>query len=790
MTLPDEHLVGLPGTGWAVWRDAVLRTAGFPATGTASLAAPDCAAAADGHLDGERDLESYLAVYAEARRVGRRQLRDIAADPRFVEAITWQNPGALHAIDGLIRSDPDKPLDRRRRGREYVAVRYWQRYCAKNDTIGFFGPNTWITIDPDAPAVQVTPGPRLLRDRTTYLEHWAVTAYADRLAADPDVHPWFPPLLHAHLTLADGQVRRPALPPVPVNPTEAAVLAACDGRPAALVARALVADADSGVRKESDAYLILDRLAERGVLSWDADLPVSPDAEAVLRDRLAAIEEPAVRDRALAGLDRITSARDRVAAAAGDPAVLRAALAELDVEFTAVTGADPRRRGGEMYAGRALCYEDTSRDLDVVIGAPVLAALAGPLEILLQASRWLSVAVVGEYEKALRGLYDELAAELGTAEVPLADLWYLAQGLLFGTGERPADRVSAELIGRWATLFALDRVEPGQRRVTLHAADLAERVAEVFPADRPGWSQARLHSPDLHLCAGSAAELAAGDFFAVLGELHAAWPTLDSAVFALRHPEPDRLRSALHADVGPSRLILQYPADWPRYTGRVCRYLDDETDTVLAFAPSPGAPRDRLLPVTTPTVAPTGDGRLAVHAPDGREWPLAEAFGELLAIHTADAFKLVGAAEHTPRITIDRLVVARETWRTTVAGTGVLSVENVMHQPYLESQARYFLAARQWQRRLGLPDRVFFKLADETKPCYLDFTSPLLVAMFVAMLRSARDADGGEVALVLTEALPGPEHAWVPDAEGRRYTSELRLHVRDPMPAGTADTSN
>jgi len=32
--------------------------------------------------------------------------------------------------------------------------------------------------------------------------------------------------------------------------------------------------------------------------------------------------------------------------------------------------------------------------------------------------------------------------------------------------------------------------------------------------------------------------------------------------------------------------------------------------------------------------------------------------------------------------------------------------------------------------------------------------------------------------------LPTPEQAWVPDAAGRRYFSELRLHVVDPMTAG------
>jgi hypothetical protein len=48
------------------------------------------------------------------------------------------------------------------------------------------------------------------------------------------------------------------------------------------------------------------------------------------------------------------------------------------------------------------------------------------------------------------------------------------------------------------------------------------------------------------------------------------------------------------------------------------------------------------------------------------------------------------------------------------------------------------------------------------------------------MVRAARQRAGGDVAVVVSEALPGPHDAWVPDAQGRRYQSELRLQVVDP----------
>jgi hypothetical protein len=36
--------------------------------------------------------------------------------------------------------------------------------------------------------------------------------------------------------------------------------------------------------------------------------------------------------------------------------------------------------------------------------------------------------------------------------------------------------------------------------------------------------------------------------------------------------------------------------------------------------------------------------------------------------------------------------------------------------------------------------------------------------------------------------LPTPDQAWLTDRDGRRYTSELRLHLSDPVP-GSAEAS-
>lgn len=767
------HRVPLGDTGWSVWRDAILRGTGFPADGLTRFAAPQVAAAADDLLDGDAPPDRFDKEFTEAVRAAAHRCSELAADPLLREAVTWQNRGALVALDGLARSGGDAARNVRRRDRERALLKYWQRYAGKNETVGFFGPSCWVTVDPRQPEVaRVDHGAALTRRRWVWFESWALSAYADRIGTDPAVRRWWPPRLCVQLSVRDREVWRPGRPPVPLSPVEAALLAAVDGhRPA----YELVADPAVGLRRPEDGYALLDRLVARELLTWDAALPVSPDAEAVLSARIAAIGDEPARLAAQAGWDRLRAARDAVAAAAGDPDRLRVALDELDDTFTALTGAAPRRREGQMYAGRTICYEDTSRDLDAVFGAPLLADLAAPLDVLLRAARWLVQALAQAYDAVFRSLYEELRAEAGDGPVALSDLWFLVQGLFWGEGERPVDAVATEFADRWAGLFGLDTRPADAGPVRLRVADLADRVDATFPATRPTWSNALLHSPDLQICATDVDALRRGEYTVVLGELHAGWSSFDCSVFTPAHPDVERLRAALAEDLGARRVRLLFPTDWPRRTSRTAEALTGPTDRHLAFLPAPGGDPARLLPTVDLTVTDER-GDLVATATDGQRWPLVEVFAELLSAHAVDGFKLVAAAPRTPRIVLDNLVVARETWRTTVGECGFADARG--------ERDRY-LAVRAWRRQLGLPEQVYVKLGTETKPCFVDLSSPAFANMLCAMVRAARVDGGDAVSLVVSEMLPTPDQAWVPDAAGRRYFSELRLQIVD-APAGEA----
>ncbi|MFE9960011.1 thioesterase domain-containing protein [Micromonospora sp. NPDC005299] len=766
-TAGGSHRVPLGATAWSVWRDAILRTTGFPADGLGLFAAPRAAAAADELLATGTGEDRYDKEFDEAVRASAQRLSELAADPLLREAITWQNRGALVALDGLARGGVDAARNVRRRDRERALLKYWQRYGGKNETVGFFGPSCWVTVDPDQPeTARIRPGAGLTRRRWVWFESWALAAYAERIGADLAVRRWWPPVLRPHLAVRDRTVLRPGRPPLALTPVEAALLAAADGH---RCAADLVADPAIGLRRPEDGYALLDRLVERELITWDAALPVSPDAERVLGDRIGAIGDEAARSAARAGFDRLRAARDAVAEAAGDPVRLRPALETLDATFTELTGVPAVRRAGQMYAGRTICYEDTARDLDVVFGAPLLAELAAPLDVLLRAARWMANALAEAYDEVFRGLYEELRAEAGDGPVALADLWFLAQGLFWGGGERPVDTVAADFAARWAGLFGLDALPPGTTDVRLRVADLADRIDAVFPGARPTWSNAVMHSPDLQICATDAAALARGEYTVVLGELHAAWSSFDCAVFTPSHPEVERLRAALAEDMGERRVRLLFPTEWPRRTSRTAESLTGPTDRHLAFQDAPGGDPARVLPTVDLTVSEV-DGRLVATASDGQRWPLAEVFAEPLSAHAVDGFKLVAAAPYTPRITLDRLVVARQTWRTTVGESGLAQATG---------ERQRFLAVRDWRRRLGLPEQVYVKLGTETKPCFVDLSSPAFANMFCAMVRAARVDGGDDASLTVSEMLPTTDQAWVPDGAGRRYFSELRLHIVD-----------
>jgi hypothetical protein len=747
-----------------------VRSAGFPAAGLTLLGAPECARAADGYLAGTTGRGPFDAAFTQAGTQVSAEIHRLAGNPQLREAVTWQNLSALVTVDKVAEGGPQPRRNARHRARERMIARYWQRYCGKAETVGFFGPLCWATVDPEEPGVIARAGPELISKRAVYFDYWPLAALARTLADDPSMRAWLAPVLCPQLTLRDREVTDVARPTVTLTRTQAAVVSRCDGRrPGWQIAEEVLSGRGTDLRSRADVFLLLDLMVQRGILRWDFGLPVSLTAERVLRERISSIGDEALRAQARAKADILAAARRRVAAATGDPGRLAVALAGLEQDFTRLSGDAARRRPGEAYAGRTVCVEETTRDLEITFGRAVLDAVAAPLTVPLTIARWLCGAMAESYRAELERLYTDLAADTTSGEPLLGMLWFMAQDSFYGNPARPAVRVTAELTRRWRELFGLDQMGAEASAVSFPSESLAGRLAELFPAIGPVWAWARVHSPDLQFCAQGPDFFRTGNFSVVLGELHAGWAAMGGSVPVAAHPQPERLRRGLRNDLQGRAVYPLLPADWPRHTPRLAFALEDPLDPQLGFADAPGADPGRLIPVSSMVVRRLG-GELAAIAPDGQSWPLIEIFGRMLSELTVDAFKSAGSGPHTPRISVDRLVVARETWRMTVGECPVTDAHRENEE---------YLAARRWKAALRLPDLVFVKLSAEAKPLFIDLSSPVYVSILAAALRAGRRKQGDGSSVVVSEMLPAPHEAWVEDSLGRRYVGELRLHIRD-----------
>jgi hypothetical protein len=700
--------------------------------------------------------------HARAHRATSQALRRIAGDDRVRQALLWQNRTAVRTgIDSLLRQ-PIDATDSKTRQNERLLAGYLQRYCVKNDTIGFFGPIGWARLA-DSPAHLVQrPGPSLLAGRAIYYEYWAIDALASKLSEDPAVRPFIAPRRLPRYRLDGTTLHYPVERTAELPPEFAAVAARCDGvRTARDIAHELCGDPALGLTEEADVLSVLDELAASRVIQWTLEIPTAgAHPERQLAALLARITDREARQRAEAVLDELDRCRASVAACS-DAAQLASGLAAFEAAFTRATGTASQRAHGQTYAGRTPLYEDCRRDLDVELGRPFLDRLAGPLGLVLLSARWFSHEIAARYRRELTAIYRRMRRD-GDPVIEFARFWHDVPALFPGGGASGSivAGVRDELRRRWAAILA---VAPGERSVVRHASALADDIRRSFAAPGPGWPAARHHSPDLMLAAAGPDAVARGDYLVVVGELHTGFNTVAMPLFVKQHPRPDELIAARDADIERVCIapVWSKAVTRPDYYSLSPRDLDLETgDTRSA------RPRTQVLSTGALVVEDQGHG-LEVRTRDGAWRFDVIAFLEhhLIAESYAE-FSPIAPAPWTPRVTIDDVVIARATWRVVPAELG---------WPELEQPAERFIAARRWARSLGMPRWVFAKTGEEVKPVYVDFDSTVYVELLAKQLRGASSA-------ALSEMLPTVEQAWVIDATGARYTGELRIAAVDPEP--------
>jgi hypothetical protein len=764
------HLVPLGPTGWSLWREGALRSTGFPAAWLLAVCDVELARVVDEAGAGPEETgdDGRAAYQAAAYQAAAARLTSaiarIAADPAFREAVAWQNPALIEScLDKLVRGEP-----RNVRGRlhESTLVRYLQRYLLKNDTIGFFGPVGWATLAPERAGFEVTPGEGLLAGRTTHFEMWAVDEVARSLARRPELRGWLIPRRALAVTVSGGFLRRPMGPPVRLTDAEITMFWRCDGR--RTVREVTSGPPGAGAAESADGARILDRLARLGAVYIGLEGPVDSWPERALRRKLEAIGEEPARTRALAGVEALIAARDAIGTAP-NAAELIERTGKLARTFGDLTGAEATRRPGQAYAGRTLVYQDARRDVDVVVGRAVLDELAVPLGLLLDSARWLVARAADEYRELLAVRYQEEADSSGSPDVPLGYLIARAAPDLTARGNDlppPVQAALAEFQRRWRRVLSWP---DGLRRHCVSSAALAGLVQREFGGADVPWQSAVHHSPDILIAAASPAAVRRGEFLLVLGEMHLAVNSLDNRFFVQHHDEPRRLLAAAEADAGGQRIYAALPKSSPFVSSRVwppvALLSAQYTCWTWSGEPCSVEPAGPVLAAGSLMVHRRRDGALRVACGEtGAEYDLLEVIGEILSTAVVNAFRPLAPAPHNPRVTIDRLVISRESWTFPAADTG---------WAFVRDEAARYAAARAWRARHGLPERVFAVLPVERKPVGVDFTSLALVNILGKEIR--RTAEARAASFSVSEMLPDLAEMWLPDRAGQHYASEFRL---------------
>ena len=180
------------------------------------------------------------------------------------------------------------------------------------------------------------------------------------------------------------------------------------------------------------------------------------------------------------------------------------------------------------YGARTLSYLDCMRDLDVTMGPALVADMAPALQTLFEAGRWYS----GRVNAIGRRVVEEALPDGGRGPF-MPVLMQVMRTLMQFPPE--VGEVVQELHDRLGRVLA----DPDP-------ATIGARAAAEFADHEPAWRFAAFQSVDVQIAARDEAALAAGDYLAVVGDVHVGNNPLLQGVFAHRHANPAELMAAIH----------------------------------------------------------------------------------------------------------------------------------------------------------------------------------------------------------------------------------------------------
>lgn len=642
----------------------------------------------------------------------------------------------------------------RTRRTERQLMQYLQRLCAKNETTSFFGPINYgrlgagnQTETAPAPALPTLPPVhmRVPALRKTFVANWAVQELKKVAEKIDQVRASCAPRIDFDCRLEDGSLFiSSANRHIDLTRNLANLLAVMDGQ------RSLYQCATCLQITTDEALSLLAPLTRRGLVRIGIPLTATdPDPLTTLRKFLSALPQTPALQPILTAIEDIDTLRDAFSVA--DVQTKAKILSQCGDIFSQVSKVQDTRNGGAMYADRMILYEECRGDLgEIELDPAVSDALTQSL------SPWFDV-------------WTAIAARKRNAILPIGvDLW----DTVFGPDlqKTPFSRFLKKVTAHPSySMFQAqaDKAEIDAQEVAL--ADLKARIAQAGTAqsieiprshldhlihqDDPITETGLFVSPDIML-----ASQPDGSITTILGEAH---DTVMVWGWALGFHE---------ANVDVTQRMWDYLA--PKTSQNFANVVSAQRVKIVPFeypgtsilmrAPSKER-RNTQVAISDVMVYREPDG-LRLRRRNGQELRLYNGELDTIVHRLFSLLKVIPPTietnHRTPRLTCGNLVIQRQRWRLTRDAFGL--------QPaYDGNLTQLALDARRARRKWALPERVFMKSPDETKPILIDFRSlhslEMLDAFFLA-----------DQAVVFTEMLPDGDALWLSDQDGERLTCELR----------------
>jgi hypothetical protein len=698
---------------WDVWDSFQVRSAGFPQAWLDRFVADDDGLSFDQRLVRERE-----------------HLRSVYASARLQEAVVWQNPQLASNflypwLDGA-QLPPDRSNARRV---ERKLLAYLQRYCAKNETIGFFGPVGWGKLKDDLEAPADHQGPWLV-DRKVYIEPWLISKLCETWAEETDAPPpalvLSPRLRLANGLLLEGESRSR-------RSDGRVAVAARQGKLLALLAEGSPIPAEESWRQATESCL------QRHWLSTAVPVPVVVTPEVWARSL-------SLGPQGQRQLHAVTDHKAALAGADGQPRRLLEKSREFLQQVESWTSSQATRFAGQTYSGRLPYYQDCQRrDLD--LPAAYVSAVREPLALVLDSARWF----VSRAASRLRSCLDQIGSDLlarrgeGCSATPFWD-----RGLrLFSPPEiLDLKGLAAEVAAKWAAVLGpLD----SSKIQHFSCQELAPRVRAAFDCEPVEAPRGCFHSIDLFFTSRTGA---------VLGEIHPGLFPFHDISTNFQHSHPQEISAWYSARAAT-------PDIWPACHLAFSRLAQDGRAAPDAFhllvAPQWGSwrPPHQQLRLGDLSLHRDGQGEVEIRHPSGiRMTPLDLLQEELLANLNILFKPFDWGPSRRPRLLFDHLTVARRRWSWTVSG---LELSRGREQRYDRLNT---LAQSE-----GMPEELFASFPQEVKPVLWQRRSILSCDLFWSLLEK-----GGEVRL--EEMWPQRQDAWIANPDGPG-TGEFRFVAFD-----------